>query len=476
MGPAILLVPLVGALIAAFMPSNRHRPLLLPVVALAHLALVLVAITHPEPPAPGAWLALDPPGRLVLLLLSVLTLACASYAVGYLRQRHERDNRVFVTCTLLFIAGMSLVTWSRHLGLSWVAVEATTLAGAPLIYFNRNQASLEATWKYLILGSIGIALALLGSFFLGYAALAGGGSPSLFYDDLLRIAPQMSRPWLDAAFILMLVGYGTKIGLAPMHTWKPDAYGEAPGVAGALFAGGMTSCVFLTLIRTLHVSDAAGAGAFPRAALLAVGLLSMAVAAVFVIHQRDFKRMLAFSSVEHMGLVAVALGLGGVAVFGALLHLVNNAVVKGVMFLSAGNIHRAYGSKSADVVTGAMRRLPVSGGLFLAGFFALSGSPPFSPFISELSIIHSAFAGGAAAVGVAVLALMLVIFVGMGATVLPLVQGVPSKKFDTGFREGLLTAGPIVALMALALTLGLWIPGPLRALLDDAVAYLQVRP
>jgi len=477
MGLALVLIPLGIAVLAFALRDNDRRPLLLPLTAFIHLALTLAAIWAPGTPDPGAWLFLDPPGRVVLLIVSVLFLFASLYGVGYLRARADRDNRVFVACTLAFVAMMSLVTFARHVGLGWVAVEATTLAGAPLIYFNRNPRSLEATWKYLVIGSIGIALALLGSFFLGYAALSGGQEPSLLYDDLLRNAPSMSRTWLDSAFVLLLVGYGTKMGLAPMHTWKPDAYGEAPGLAGALMAGGMTSCAFLTLVRTFHVCDAAGAGDFPSRALIALGLLSMAIAAAFVIRQRDFKRMLAYSSVEHMGILAIALGLGGAARFGAFLHLVNNALAKGVMFLSAGNIHRAYGSKSTDDVAGAMRRLPISGTLFLLGFLAVTGSPPFGPFVSELWIINAAFGDGAIAVGVLFLVLMLVVFIGMGSTVLPMVQGTPSEAAGrTTFRDDALTAGPIVGLMLLVLLLGLTLPGPLRALIDDAVAYLQVRP
>lgn len=477
MGLALVLIPLGVALVAFVVSDNDRRPLFLPLAALVHLALTLMTVWDPGTPEPGAWLFLDAPGRVVLLIVSVLFLFASLYGVGYLRARADRDNRVFVACLLAFVAMMTLVTFARHVGLGWVAVEATTLAGAPLIYFNRNPRSLEATWKYLVIGSIGIALALLGSFFLGYAALSGGQEPSLLYDDLLRIAPSMSRTWLDSAFVLLLVGYGTKMGLAPMHTWKPDAYGEAPGLAGALFAGGMTSCAFLTLVRTFHICEAAGAGDFPRHALVALGLLSMAIAAAFVIRQRDFKRMLAYSSVEHMGILAVALGLGGPARFGAFLHLVNNALAKGVMFLSAGNIHRAYGSKSTDDVTGAMRRLPISGALFLIGFLAVTGSPPFGIFVSEFWIINSAFAGGAVAVAILFLALMLIVFIGMGSTVLPMVQGTPSEAATrTTFRDDLLTAGPLVCLMLIVLVLGLTIPGPLRALLDDAVAYLEVRP
>jgi len=470
-------LPLVFALVAFLMGGNRQRPLLLPLAAVIHLGLVVLAVSHPAPPEPGVWFYLDPPGRLVLMLISVLFLVASVYAVGYLRYRIDRDNRIFVACLLGFVAMMSLVTYSRHLGLNWVAVEATTLVGAPLIYFNKNPRSLEATWKYLIIGSIGIALALLGSFFLAYAALSGSGSPSLLYDDLLRTAPSMAKPWLESAFVLLLVGYGTKMGLAPMHTWKPDAYGEAPGLAGALFAGGVTSCAFLTLLRTLQICDAAGASEFPHQALIALGLLSMGVAAIFVVRQRDFKRMLAYSSVEHMGILAIGLGIGGTALFGALFHMVANGITKGVMFLAAANIHRAYNSKSMDEVTGAMRRLPISGTLFLVGFLAVTGSPPFAPFVSELWIVTSAFSSGYAAVGIAFLAFMLVVFMGMGATVLPVCQGVPSEAAQkTAFRESWLTTLPIFLLIALSLMLGLAVPEPLKHLLDDAVAYLQVTP
>ncbi len=473
---ALILIPVGLALLAFLVPSNFKRPLLLPLAAVIHLVLTIIAVANPTLPEPGVWLALDPPGRVVLLLVSVLFFFVSFYGVGYLHHRDNRDNRVFVSCVLSFLAGMSLVAWSRHLGLGWVAIEATTLAGAPLIYFNRNQRSLEATWKYLILGSIGIALALLGTFFLGYAALSGGSEPSLFYDDLIRIGPVMSSAWLNAAFVLMLVGYGTKMGLAPMHTWKPDAYGEAPGFAGALFAGGMTSCAFLTLVRMLHLCDAAGTGEFPRQSLIALGLLSMGVAAVFVLRQRDFKRMLAYSSIEHMGILAIALGIGKAATFGALLHLVNNGLAKGVMFMAAGNIHRAWGSKSTSKVSGVMRRLPITGALFLAGFLAVTGSPPFGPFISEFWIINSAFSTGHIAVAVPFILFLLVIFIGMGSTVLPLVQGLPTPPIEgtRPYRETFLTTAPMLSLMAFVLMLGLWIPGPLRTLLDEAVAYLEV--
>jgi hydrogenase-4 component F len=392
---------------------------------------------------------------------------------------------------LAFLGVMSLVIWLHHLGLMWVAIEFTTLVTAPLIYFNHTERSIEATWKYLLVGSVGIAMALLGTFFLAYAALHAGLESTLNYDELLHIAPQLSKPWLHAAFILLLVGYGTKMGLAPMHTWKPDAYGEAPGVVGALLAGGVTSCAFLALLRMHHICLAGGEGVYSSRLLLFMGLFSMATAGLFMVGQRDFKRMLAYSSVEHMGILVLGLGLAGgasgsglgrAALFGSLLHVMTNGMSKGVLFLSAANIHRAYASKSTDQVCGAMRRLPLSGTLFLLGFLAITGSPPFGPFVSEFSILNGAFEAGRFVTGGLFLFLLLVVFIGMGATVLRVVQGRPPTDIEatasrtSEFRDGFLTGAPIVAFMLLVLLLGVYIPAPLNKMLDDAVRFLEGRP
>jgi len=471
---ALVLVPIVVALVAFAVPSNRLRPWLVPLAAAVHLALVISALGQPALVALGGWIVFDDLGKLVLSFTSVLFFLCAIYAPGYLATHPERDNRIFCVALLAFLGTLSLIVESHHLGLMWVALESSTLASAPLVYWRRTPQSLEAVWKYLLVGSVGVALALLGSLFLAYSAFVSGSPPSLLFEDMVRAAPHLSRPWLDSAFVLLFIGYGTKMGLAPMHTWKPDAYGEAPGLVGALLAGGLTNCAFLAVLRFYRIVSVAGEGAFARQLMIVSGLLSMAVAAIFMARQRDFKRMLAYSSVEHMGILVVGVGVGGMGVFGSLYHLINNGLTKGVLFLSAANIHRAFASKSTKDVSGALRRVPLSGALFLAGFFAITGSPPFGPFLSELTIVNAALLRGHWIVGALFLVLLAVVFVGMGATVLAVVQGKPPERYEAlPYKETFLTIAPIVAFVGGALMLGLYVPRPLDALLHGAADFVQ---
>jgi hydrogenase-4 component F len=471
----LVIVPLGFAVVAFATPGARVRPWLLPAAGATQLGVVALELVGRGDGVGAPWLGLDPIGRLVTGYLAVLFFLCAAYAPGYLALRADRPNRIFCSVMLVFFAMMNLIASVQHLGLMWVAVEATTLASGPLLYFNRNPRSIEATWKYLLIGSVGIALALLGTFFVAYSALRAGIATSMLLSDMLASAPQLSRPWLHSGFVLALVGYGTKMGLAPMHTWKPDAYGEAPGLVGALLAGGLTSCAFVAILRFFQICVAAGESEFARTLLLFLGLFSMAVAGAFMVRQGDYKRMLAYSSVEHMGILVLGIAIGGAGTFGALLHLINNGLSKGVLFLSAGNIHRAYGSKRTDDVSGALSVLPASASLFLAGFFAITGTPPFGPFVSEFTILTAMMHAERYAVAAAFLGLLVVVFVGMGSTVLAVVQGEPSERSEaTPYRDGFLGVAPIAVLLALVLGLGLWIPAPLLALLRDAAAALEI--
>ncbi len=469
----LVVIPLACAAAALATPSPRWRPWILVAGTAGHALAVARVWASPPAPALGGWVALDAAGLLVLALTSALNLFCAVYAVGYLARRADRDHRAFVAGLLVLLAATSAVAMAQHLGLLWVTIEVTTLTTAPLIYFNRSQPALEATWKYLVVCSVGIAFALLGTFVLALASAAPGGPRSLLLADLLSAGPALPGGWVRFGFVFLLAGYGTKMGLAPFHGWKPDAYGEAPGLLGAILSGAVTSVAFLALVRAFQVCDAAGEGAFARSAFVAVGLLSIVLAAVFLARQRDFKRMLAYSSVEHMGILALGVGVGGASAAGAFLHLVNNGLTKGVLFLAAGNIHRAFGTKQVDRVRGAGRALPVSGPVFLASFLAITGSPPFAPFFSEFAVLAGAIQAGAWTAAAVYLVGLAVIFVGMGATVMSIVQGAPSP--NQGGRSGperdtVLTAGPPLVLLVLVLVLGVWTPAPLGGLIARAAA------
>ena len=475
---ALVLLPLLGALCAWIVPDNRLRPLVLPVVATIHLGLTAILAGNAPPASPGGWIWLDPRGKIVLLCISLLFAVCAFYAVGYLSYRRERPNRVLCMGLLVCLSAMGMVTMTQHLGLLWVALETTTVSMAPLIYFNHNARSIEATWKYLLLCSVGIGLALLGLLFLAYSTYVAHHDATLLLGPLMASARQLNPAWLHAAVIFLLVGYGTKMGLAPLHAWKPDAYGEAPGLVGALLAGGLVNCAFLAILRVYQICLASGSEIrFFQQALLGMGLVSMAFAAVFMARQADFKRMLAYSSVEHVGILAIGLGLGRGALYGALFHLLNNGLTKGVLFLSSGNIHRSYSNKTTGVVKGALTRLPWSGGLFLAGFIAITGSPPFSPFISEFTIVSSAFIDGRYLVGGLFLLFLVIIFIGMALTVLPMVMGAPPADIEANdYKDRLLTVGPPLFMMAVILVLGVWPPEILVALLRNGAAMLGVQP
>jgi hydrogenase-4 component F len=470
---ALILVPAAAAALAYVLPA-AGRGLLLVATAALHLALVLLLWVWPGDRALGGWLAADALGRVMLTLVSVLFLAVAHYAVGYLRDESPRGGRAFATCLLAFLAAATVVTLSHHFALLWIGMETTTLAVAPLIYHRHDRRSLEAVWKYLVLSSVGIAFALLGVFLLATAQPSGasGGRP-LVLDDMIAHAAALDPVWLRAAFVFMLIGFGTKMGLAPLHSWKPDTYGEAPSLVGGLMAGALTSCAFLGLMRVVTICFAAGADAFVRPALLAFGLFSLVIAAAFIIGQGDIKRLLAYSSVEHMGLLVIGLGLGGTGAYGAVLHALNNGLAKAMVFLAVGNVVLVMGTSSADGIRGVLRRLPVSGVLLVVGLFAVTGSPPFGMFLSEFTILNAAIGEHHPWVAAAVVVLLAVIFVGIAAMILEMVLGAPAPRAGGGPREermGLVIAPAVLALLVLGL--GLYLPGPLAAALAEAAAAL----
>jgi hydrogenase-4 component F len=478
---ALILVPFAAGLVAFAIRHDRRRRAILVGTAIAHTVMTAVAMFGGMPVEPmGEWLDLDTAGLLFLGITSALFLAASVYAVGYLEREVRSEHRdieegllfanapeaVFTGCLLLLLSTMTLVTVSHHFGLLWVGVEATTLVTAPLIYFHRHHRSLEAAWKYLLICSVGIALALLGNFFLAVAATRESGMPDpLVLQALLQHARQLNVPWLNAAFLCLLVGYGTKMGLAPMHTWLPDAHSEAPSVVSALLSGALLNCAFLGILRVQQVMEAAGQAAFGRQLLVGFGLVSLAFAAAFILRQPDYKRMLAYSSVEHMGILALGVGLAGAGTFGAMLHSINHSLAKAMLFLVAGNVLATYRTKSAPDVRGVVSTLPVSGTLWVAGFLAITGSPPFGPFLSEFTILRAALDQHRIGVAITYLALLGLIFVGMASIALKMAQGPAPRQA----KEPLLSILPPVVLALPVLALGVYIPPPLdRALREIA--------
>jgi hydrogenase-4 component F len=475
----LIIVPLAGAALAALWPNNRTRPLLLPVVGLLHVVLTFWMFINPPAVAPEAWLGFDPLARAVLPAVSLLFLICAVYGVPYLRVRSERSNRVFVPLLLAMLGLLSAGHQARHLGLLWIATEAVTLAAVPLLHFNGTPRAFEATWKYLLIGGTGIALSLLGSFCLGYASLHGGGHGDLTFVGLMSQGTGLSRPWVLTAWVLLLTGYGTKMGLAPMHTWKPDAYGEAPGIVGAMMAGGVTTVAFTAILRVRAVMSAAGEGATASRTLLAIGLFSMLVAALFLLGTRDFKRMLAYSSVEHMGILSIGAALGGAGVVAALFHVWSNGLTKGALFLSAGNIHRGAASTTMDKVRGMFVLTPRSSAIFVTGMFAVTACPPFGPFFSELRVVRAALASGHMAATAMFLGCLLFAFFGLTRVVFGIVDGRPRTVAKGGgrrFKETAALVAPPLALLVLSLLLGLFTPPVLLDAWSAAVAQLSPNP
>ncbi|MCE5231268.1 NADH dehydrogenase FAD-containing subunit [bacterium] len=489
---AIILTPFISGIAAFLIRATGARRALLVGGALVHFALVAAAWVVRPAPAVGGWLALDEAGLLFLSITTLLFTAAAVYAISFLKRserghshssliihhsslNEEADDELFtnapeavlIGCLFFFLGTMSVVCASQHLGLLWVAVEATTLASAPLIYFHRHARSLEAAWKYLLICSIGIALALLGNFLIAVATLGTGGHEMpLHMNALIASAKLFSQPWLKAAFIFLLVGYGTKMGLAPLHTWLPDAHSESPSMVSALLSGALLNCAFLGILRARQILCAAGLGEFTNGLLIGLGLLSMAFAAVFILAQADYKRLLAYSSVEHMGILAIGVGVGGIGTFGALFHAVNHSLTKAMLFLVAGNILALYQTKSVTAVRGLSRRLPVTAALWLAGFFAITGAPPFGTFTSELTILRGAFAQGNMLVGIAYLALLGLIFVAMATVVLRMAQG--TSEHNESAPEPWLSIVPPAVLGALVLMLGVYLPKALADVLNGA--------
>ncbi len=382
-----------------------------------------------------------------------------------------RRYQIFIN---LFIAAMLLAVSTNNVGIMWIAVEATTIFSAFIIPLTLTKASVEASWKYIMIGSVGIALAFAGTV-LGYfdfVTQAAHVENALNWTVLLATAPRLHPAVMRLAFVFLLVGYGSKAGIAPMHTWKPDAYGEAPAPLAALMSSALFAVAMYAILRWKVVVDATVGGGYTDNLLFVLGILSLLIGSFSVVLARNYKRMLAYSSIEHTGLICLGLGLGPLGVFAALLHLVNHTAAKSLVFFLVGNIERTYGSPLIENVRGLLKVMPWTGGLFAAGLLALIGLPPFGLFITEFALFRAGFALNHPWLMGAALALLAVAFVAFISHLNSMLYGQPPASVTVGDVGGWRIA-PLVLSVAMLVVLGLTLPTPLATLLNQIVAIVS---
>lgn len=361
------------------------------------------------------YVMVDPAAAWVLLCTALVYFLSSIYAVGYMRLLNE-DQRLgsFYALFSGFAFTMLVGPLMNSVGIYWIAIELTTLVSTFLVAFERDAESMEAAWKYIVVVSAGISLALLGTILTYWnGTFVLGSSYKMTWDVLAQAAPGMNHTLLLLSFLLILVGYGTKVGLAPMHSWLPDAHSESPAPVSAMLSGALLNTAMLGIVRFLSITRAAQIGGGPQYALMAFGMLSLLVAALFIVRQEGIKRLLAYSSIEHMGVVALGFGFGGPwGVAGALYHMFHHSLNKSLMFFGAGAMMRAFGSKEIARIRDVGRCFPVLGSLWLAGAVAITGAPPFGLFQSEFSIMRAGLAPGSAWAVYGMAVLLIVIFLG----------------------------------------------------------------
>ncbi|MFN8591033.1 MAG: hydrogenase 4 subunit F [Thermomicrobiales bacterium] len=487
----MLAAPLITALLCWCAPRLRWRETINVLGATVTLVLAVAVLVRvnaggPLQDALGLFYA-DALSAYMAAIIAAIGFAAALYSVNYLRgdlaighvPGGEQGLRWYYLGFHVFIWTMLTTVTVSSLGLLWVGAEATTLASALLVGFYRTKAALEAAWKYLILCTVGITIALFGVL-LTYLAADQGGVSTLTWHELMAVSNRLDPAILRLAFVFVLVGFGTKAGFAPMHTWLADAHSQAPSPVSAVLSGVLLSCALYAILRFHALTSAATGDDFSGRFLLAFGVLSLAVAVPFLIVQRDLKRLLAYSSVEHIGLLAVAFGIGGpIGTYAGLLHLFNHAVTKSLLFFIAGDLVQRLGTRRLSAIRGAIHTVPLLGWALLLGLLAISGVPLSGIFVSEFGIVLAGFAGSSlqSAAGAAVIALLALAFAGLLGQALRVgfgVGGKPPVPVTVAISPDWKWL-PLVASVPLALLvflLGVRVPEPAAALLHQVAAVL----
>ncbi|MDR3270038.1 MAG: hydrogenase 4 subunit F [Peptococcaceae bacterium] len=491
MGMLLLVLPLIAVILTFVLQDRRLQHAINVAVAsgllLAALFLTGEVITTGSVSYPyiRSFFYVDYLSILILDIIVVIGFLVAVYSIGYLEHELAASEitagriRVYYRLLNAFMFTMALTLTVRNIGLMWIAIEGTTLASVFLVGFHVKRNALEAAWKYVMICSVGIAIALLGIIFLHLSSLdVIMNGRFLDWTALYERAKQLHSPSLRLAFIFILIGFGTKAGLAPMHTWLPDAHSEAPSPISALLSGVLLNSAMYGIIRALAIVNRnLGDSTYTGGLLIGLGVLSIVTAAVFVLTQADYKRLLASSSIEHMGVIALALGFfTPAAVFAGLLHMLNHSLSKSMLFLASGNILQVFGTKQISRIHGALHVLPLSGTVFLLGLLAIAGAPPFSIFTSEVSVVTALFSTGRPLLGAIVILLLTFIFAGIAASLFKMFYGLPFEPSPPRGEPNLPGAVCLIILLIAITISGLYVPDVVVVLLNGAAEIITGSP
>ena len=432
----------------------------------------------------GQWLALDALSAFHLVLMMTVYLLCSIFAWIYFAEEIRKGRcdlrlaRKFGSLWFWALTSMMLVLLSNNIGILWVGIEASTLMTAFLICIHITPASLEATWKYLVVCSVGVAFAFMGTLLVGAAAakVAPESANLLNWTHLTDIAPGLSPALMKLAFLFLLVGYGTKVGLAPMHSWLPDAHSQAPAPVSALFSGFLLNTALYCVMRFIPLVQAAtGHSGWALGILVIFGAFSILLASAFITGQRDIKRLLAYSSVEHLGIITLGLGLGGIGTFAALFHTMNHSLCKPLAFFSAGRLGQMRGSHEIQKLAGSFQSSAPWALALVASLFALGGMVPSPIFFSEFMVGFAAIDRHRTGILVLLLAGLAIVFLGLSRCAIAIAWGRPesgAEKIRSHRIEGLFVA----AVLAMILVLGFWMPTPLKEWITAAAAIIGGAP
>lgn len=413
----------------------------------------------------------------IIFITTLAFFLVSLYSISYFGEELRRKAitikklKLYYSLSNAFVLAMILALTTQNMGVMWIAIEATTLASAFLVGFYNNKRAIEAAWKYLIICSVGIAFAMLGIVLLYYSSTVtqiGTKISGLNWSFLLQNAMALDPSILKIAFIFILIGFGTKVGFSPMHTWLPDAHSQAPSPVSALLSGVLLNTAMYGIIRVISiVNKSLGSSSYTGNLLIILGLLSIGTAAIFILVQQDYKRILAYSSIEHMGIIALGLGIcTPISIFAALYHIFNHAMTKSMLFLATGNVYLKYHSKKIASISGLIKTMPVTGVVFVLGVFAITGMPPFGIFMSEFNTVVGAIFSKHYITAALFLIFLAIVFAGFAKQMSKMFYG---KNINPEVKKGELDfIGPTVLVVLLLITIcvGIYIPAPFKSLLD----------